>query len=74
MKLLLALPLVLALADGGLTLEEFRKLHQDLKPRRDELWRSIPWKTSLLDARDQAVREKKPLFMWSMNGSPLGCG
>lgn len=74
MKLLLAIPLALFLTDGGLTIEEFRKLHEELRPRRDELWRSIPWKTSLLEARDLAVRERKPLFMWSMNGSPLGCG
>jgi hypothetical protein len=74
MKLLIAIPLAFLLAGGGLTPEEFAKLHQDLKPRRDELWRSIPWKTSLLEAREQAVRERKPLFMWSMNGSPLGCG
>jgi hypothetical protein len=74
MKLLLALPLALVLADGGLSNEDFRKLHDELRPRRDELWRSIPWKTSLLEARDLAVRERKPLFMWSMNGSPLGCG
>jgi len=74
MKLLLALPVALLLADGGLSIEEFRKLHGDLRPQRDELWRSIPWKTSLLEARELAVRERKPLFMWSMNGSPLGCG
>lgn len=74
MKLLLALSLALVVPDGGLTPEEFRKHHQELRPRRDELWRSIPWKTSLLDARDLAIRERKPLFMWSMNGSPLGCG
>jgi hypothetical protein len=74
MKLLLALPLALVLVGAGLSPEEFRKLHDELRPRRDELWRSIPWKTSLLDARDLALRERKPLFMWSMNGSPLGCG
>lgn len=74
MKLLLALPLAFFLADDGLSPEVFRKLHDELRPRRDELWRSIPWKTSLLEARDLAVRERKPLFMWSMNGSPLGCG
>jgi hypothetical protein len=74
MKGLLALASAFLLFDGGLTPEEFQKLHAQLKPRRDELWRSIPWKTSLLEARDLAVRERKPLFMWSMNGSPLGCG
>ena len=52
---------------------EFRRLHQLLEPVRGEAWRSIPWKTSMLQARDAALREGKPLFLWSMNGSPLGC-
>jgi hypothetical protein len=52
---------------------EFRRLHSLLEPVRGEAWRSIPWKTSMLQARDEALRDRKPLFLWSMNGSPLGC-
>jgi hypothetical protein len=57
-----------------LSAEEFRKLHERLKPPAAEVWRSIPWKTSLVEAQNQAAREKKPLFIWSMDGNPLGCG
>ncbi|MBI3857637.1 MAG: hypothetical protein HY293_18300 [Planctomycetes bacterium] len=69
MKLAVAL---LLLADG-LSVEEFQKLHQDLRPSKDDLWRSIPWKVSLAEAQALAIKEQKPLFMWSMDGHPLGC-
>jgi len=68
------LTVLLLLTGDGLTLEEFQRRHRELRPRKDEAWRSIPWKTSMVEARDQATKEKKPLFLWSMNGSPLGCG
>lgn len=58
----------------GLSEADFHKLHDSLKPPAAELWRDIPWKTSLLEAQNQAARERKPLFIWSMDGNPLGCG
>jgi hypothetical protein len=67
-----AVLLSLGLADG-LTVDEFQKLHQDLRPSREDVWRTIPWKISLADAQALALREQKPLFMWSMDGHPLGC-
>lgn len=56
-----------------LTETRFRQLHQQLEPSPDEPWRTIPWKTSLLDAQQAAVKEKKPIFIWAMDGHPLGC-
>jgi hypothetical protein len=64
----------LCLLPGGLTLEEFDKLHRELRPDKDEAWRTIPWKTSLLEAQAEAGRDKKPIFIWAMDGHPLGCG
>lgn len=52
---------------------QFRRLHRELQPRADEAWRTIPWKISLLDAQRAAAREGKPIFIWSMDGHPLGC-
>ena len=44
-------------------------------PRPDEeLWKTIPWKTSLLEARELAARQGKPIFLWSMDGHPLCAG
>lgn len=58
---------------GELTVSQFEKLHSELQPDNTALWRTIPWKTSLLDAQKIAAEEKKPLFIWAMDGHPLGC-
>ena len=36
-------------------------------------WLSIPWETDLTTARRKAVAENKPVFLWEMDGHPLGC-
>lgn len=64
----------LALVLQGLGEAEFRDLHEKLKPPTGEVWRQIPWTISLIDAQNAAAREKKPIFIWSMDGNPLGCG
>jgi len=58
-------------AVGSLTLEEFNKLHKEVKPPKDEVWRTIPWKLSLLEAQRLAATEQKPIFLWAMAGNPL---
>ncbi len=65
-------PLSSAAADG-LSESEFRKLHRQLRPADTEPWRTIPWKISLLEAQRSAASEKKPIFIWAMDGHPLGC-
>ena len=62
-----------AVAADGLDEQEFRRLHKELRPAADELWRSIGWKISLLDAQRVAARQQKPIFIWAMDGHPLGC-
>ena len=57
----------------GLTESEFQKLHRELQPNPKAMWRTIPWKTSVLDAQAAAAREGKPIFIWAMDGHPLGC-
>jgi hypothetical protein len=65
---------LLAAADPpSLSVAEFQELHKQLQPPKDEVWRTIPWKTSILEARDLASKEKKPVFMWAMVGHPLAC-
>ena len=67
---LVALPSVVA-ADGPMTLEE---LHAVISPSEDELaWMKIPWMSDLWEARKKATEEGKPLFLWEMDGHPLGC-
>jgi hypothetical protein len=61
-------------APGGLTVAEFEKLHKELQPSTDELWRSIPWQVSILEGRELAAKTRKPIFVWVASGEPLGCG
>lgn len=58
----------------GLTVADFEKLHNDLQPPDNELWRTIPWKVSILEGRELAATTKKPIFVWVASGEPLGCG
>ena len=51
---------------------EFKKLHAELVPK-NETWKTIPWKTDLLAAQAMAAEQKKLIFIWSMDGHPLGC-
>ena len=50
-----------------------QNLLKELDSDRQALWRSIPWETSLLSAQKMAVEESKPIFIWAMDGHPLGC-
>lgn len=58
---------------GFITADDFLKLHNQLAKCPEEPWRTIPWKTSVLDAQQQAGVEGKPIFIWAMDGHPLGC-
>lgn len=45
-----------------------------LLPRpEEEAWLSVAWRRDLLAAREEAERVSKPLFLWVMDGDPLGC-
>ncbi|MEC9093837.1 MAG: hypothetical protein VX438_14090 [Planctomycetota bacterium] len=77
-RLVLSFTVTILWPDFGLTKEDlsedrFRQLHQQLQPAADELWRTIPWKTSLLESQQLAIKEGKPIFIWAMDGHPLGC-
>ena len=61
-------------AQKGLSVAAFEKLHKELQPPRDELWRTIPWHVSILEGRAAAARTGKPIFVWVASGEPLGCG
>ena len=61
-------------AGTGLTVADFEKLHKELQPPADELWRTIPWHVSILDGREAAAKAGKPIFVWVASGEPLGCG
>jgi len=71
--LLLTWVTIASAQDTGLDEAKFREIQAELAPAADEPWRTIPWKIGLLDAQRQAARERKPIFIWAMDGHPLGC-
>ena len=40
---------------------------------QEERWMQIPWRTNVMQARAESQRSGKPLFLWVMDGNPLGC-
>jgi hypothetical protein len=39
----------------------------------EDRWLQIPWRQDLAAALKEGEREKKPIYMWVMDGNPLGC-
>ena len=75
-KLFFGLAFVIAASSAPadeLTEADFLKIHAELQPDDSALWRSVPWKTSVLSAQQIAAEQKKPIFIWAMDGHPLGC-
>ena len=64
--------LIAGAGEGGLSVAQFEKIHKELTSAT-ELWQTIPWHVSLLEARSQAAREKKPIYLLCRAGHPLGC-
>lgn len=62
-----------SLVAGDLTEARCTALIAELQPGKDALWRTIPWKLSVLEARAAAFKQDKPIFIWAMDGHPLGC-
>jgi hypothetical protein len=66
---------VLAAVEAGIQTEkQFLATHTFLTAASaEEKWRQIPWEPDLWRGRITAAEEGKPLFIWAMNGDPLGC-
>ncbi|MAI71008.1 MAG: hypothetical protein CMM01_08875 [Rhodopirellula sp.] len=71
--LVFVVTLVPTLVAGELTEKRCRELIAELQPGEDAIWRTIPWKLSVLEARSAAFKQDKPIFIWAMDGHPLGC-
>jgi hypothetical protein len=49
------------------------KVASVLPTPQEERWLQIPWRTNLMRARSESQQAGKPLFLWIMDGHPLGC-
>jgi hypothetical protein len=53
---------------------EFQSLHRLMQAAPEEQkWQQIPWRTNLWQARVDAAAAGKPIYLWEMDGHPLGC-
>ncbi len=57
----------------GQELEAIAEKCDSLCQVSDAPWRTIPWEIDLVDAQKMAVEQSKPIFIWAMDGHPLGC-
>ena len=39
----------------------------------EEKWRGVGWRTNLMEAREIAQQQRRPVFLWIMVGNPQGC-
>lgn len=56
--------------DSHATLE--RQLQTILPSEDERAWLSVPWQPQLRKAVLAAKESNKPIFLWAMNGHPLG--
>ena len=62
---------LLAAESAGADLD--RDIASVLPKPAEERWLQIPWRTDLAAARVEANRDGKAMFLWMMDGNPLGC-
>ena len=66
---LLSILFALQSAEGSLN----EKISPLLPKPDEERWLQIPWRSDFASARAEANRDGKPIFLWMMDGNPLGC-
>jgi len=72
MACVVLLILSLQAAAAALPPSSFEALHKLILPQPGESkWAEVPWLTSLADARERAVREDKPIFLWRAGGGDV---
>lgn len=47
---------------------------KEILPKEEEkAWEKIDWRVDLWEARKEAAEKGKPIYLWEMDGHPLGC-
>ncbi len=54
---------------------DFERVAVLVKATKEEtIWKNqIDWQTDLWKARQMAAKQGKPIFIWEMDGHPMGC-
>lgn len=49
-------------------------LVEEILPTKEESkWLEIDWRIDLWQARKESAKSGKPIYLWEMDGHPLGC-
>ena len=61
-------------APPAIATNDFERLHKAIRPQPGESpWREIGWLTNITEARQRAIKDDKPLIIFTAaDGSPLG--
>ena len=63
-----------AFQSGFVKQSEFDAIFNFIVPdKTEEKWRQVPWIPGLWQGIKTAEKANKPMFIWAMNGDPLGC-
>jgi hypothetical protein len=74
MRTLLLLTLLAASCSAQLSPSDLESKVASVLPTAGEnRWLEVPWRTDLASALKDAERQHKPVYMWVMDGHPLGC-
>lgn len=74
MKLLTSILLLgIASVTAQLTDSDRRVMTEILPTAEETAWQQIDWKVDLMAARAEAAKSGKPIYLWEMDGHPLGC-
>jgi len=65
--------IISALFLGNLHADDARVIREILPKASEMAWQKIPWRIDLWQARKEAARTGKPIYLWEMDGHPLGC-
>ncbi len=62
-----------AYRSGVWTRDEFKLVSNFVKTSKGAKWQTIPWISGLWEGVEASQASNKPMFIWAMNGDPLGC-
>lgn len=72
--MVLATPAAAQSTDRPATEASFYRLLESISPSEGEQkWRRTPWIPSIWGGIQLAQERQQPIFLWAMNGDPLGC-
>ncbi|MEJ6581928.1 MAG: hypothetical protein QNL33_01890 [Akkermansiaceae bacterium] len=70
---LLVMTLLTGVMSAQMTPDDLKVVKEILPKGEEKAWQEIDWKVDLWEARKEAAKTGKPIYLWEMDGHPLGC-